>query len=333
MKKSIAILTALLAVSLLSHSVQAGERDIKSTGGAFAGKFRFTEINPNAALLEVEREGRSLRKVEAGYVGNQIYRENWKFDNSWLGYDKLPSGSHYGGGVINEKDAPKVIFGSKNVKNYDILRTEKRSRNLIIITYRNPRTDEKCVGLVYTDEEIYSEGYGGSYGDYTARSIACEPKGGDHKQALALSAHYLSLVKKDGRPIARLSRYNLPKPSEQALAPRPSPAPRPIVKHAVEPGASDARVCAMSTNFGYWVAWRSFQDWVEEAHKRNLSLDDCEKLRGANSAFSRAPVKRVCDMATENGAWQQRRPLKKWVIEARKRGLSLEDCDRVLKAI
>ena len=48
--------------------------------------------------------------------------------------------------------------------------------------------------------------------------------------------------------------------------------------------------------------------------------------------FSRAPDKRVCNMATENGAWQQRRPLQKWVAEARDRGLTPEDCVRVLKA-
>ena len=49
-------------------------------------------------------------------------------------------------------------------------------------------------------------------------------------------------------------------------------------------------------------------------------------------AFSRAPDKLVCNMATEYGAWQQRRPLQKFVAEARDRGLTLEDCERVLKA-
>lgn len=217
MEKLVAIFSVLLIASLFSHPSQAEEREIKSTGGASLGKWKYKEIDPADALLEVELDGRELVKVRAGYIGNSTYREVWNFkrqyfvekklspgritfvkqiEKSWIGYAKLPSGHHYNGGTFNEKDAPRMIFARTAIKNVDILKTEKRSRNLLIVTYRLQRTEEKCVGLVYVDEEIYGEGYGGSYGDYSARSIACVSKGGDHEQALALSAHYLSLVKK-----------------------------------------------------------------------------------------------------------------------------------------
>lgn len=55
------------------------------------------------------------------------------------------------------------------------------------------------------------------------------------------------------------------------------------------------------------------------------------KPRTPDSAFGRAPDNRVCNMATENGTWQQRGSLQKWVVEARDRGLTLEDCEKVLK--
>jgi len=58
--------------------------------------------------------------------------------------------------------------------------------------------------------------------------------------------------------------------------------PREITKHEVEPGASDARVCGMSTAYGEWLTAKSFENWVEEAHKRNLTLEDCEILLKAN---------------------------------------------------
>lgn len=58
--------------------------------------------------------------------------------------------------------------------------------------------------------------------------------------------------------------------------------PQAITKHEVEPGASDKRVCAMSTAYGEWGTSKLFQDWVTEAHRRNLSLVDCETLLKAN---------------------------------------------------
>lgn len=79
------------------------------------------------------------------------------------------------------------------------------------MTYRHRAAGAACAGLDYIDEENYSEGYGASYGDYTVFVNTCIPASDDYEEALARSAHYLSLVKKDGRPIARLSRYDLPK--------------------------------------------------------------------------------------------------------------------------
>lgn len=276
MKKSVAILGALLVASLFSQPSQAEEREIKSTGGASLGKWKYDEIDPADALLDVEHVGRRLISVNAGFIGNRTYKERWRFDNSFLIYDKLAFGSHYRGADFNEKDGPRLICGSEVGQKCDILKSEKVSKNLIIVTYRWRPNSAACAGLIYVDEEIYSEGYYGTYGDYYLRSVSCIPASDNHEGALALSAHYLSLVKKNGRPIARLSRYGLPKPK------KPSEVP-----------------------------------------SRQGTRD---------SAYGRAPDNRVCNMATEDGVWQRQQSLQKWVAEARERGLSLEDCERVLKA-
>lgn len=52
------------------------------------------------------------------------------------------------------------------------------------------------------------------------------------------------------------------------------------------------------------------------------------KPRSPDSVFGRSPDNIVCDMATENGAWQQQNVRRKWVLEARGRGLTLEDCGK-----
>lgn len=276
MKKSVAILAALLAASFLGHSSQAEEREIKSLGGSSLGKLKFGDIDPADALLEIAHEGRRLTRVQAGIIGNFSYREIWQFDNSVLSYDKLPAGYYYNETHFNEKDAPRLFCGSDVEQKCDVLKSDKVSRNLIIVTYKRRQTGSICAGLIYVDEEIYNEGYGASFGDYFARSGTCVSATRDPQEAVALSAYYLSLVKKDGRPIARLSRYDLPKPKKPSRSP--------------------------------------FKQGTQD------------------SAYGRAPDNRVCNMATENGAWQQQRSLQKWVVEARERELSLEDCETVLKA-
>jgi hypothetical protein len=277
MKRLLAtLILVLLLAPLLSYSSQAGEREIKSTGGASLGKWKYDEIDPVDALLEVPREGRRLIRVRAGFVGNRTYKEFWKFDNSWLSYDKLPSGSHYEEVAFNEKDAPRFFCGSPADQKCDVLKSKKVSRNLLIVTFRWRQTGAMCGGLSYVDEEIYSEGYGASFGDYHVRSGTCLSAAGDTEEALALSAHYLSLIKKDGRRIANLKRYDFPKPKKL-------------------PQSSSREGTAVS-------------------------------------ALGRASATRVCDMATENGTWQQQRSLQEWVNEARKRGFTPEKCDKFLKA-
>ncbi len=51
-----------------------------------------------------------------------------------------------------------------------------------------------------------------------------------------------------------------------------------------------------------------------------------------DAAYAQAPNRRVCNMATENGAWQQQRSLQKWVDEAKSRGLSPTQCGRILSS-
>jgi hypothetical protein len=64
---------SLLAVSILirltapnfSSSSQAEEEEIRSTGGAYLGKFKFKEIDPTDALLVFELAGRRIIGVHA----------------------------------------------------------------------------------------------------------------------------------------------------------------------------------------------------------------------------------------------------------------------------
>jgi len=55
------------------------------------------------------------------------------------------------------------------------------------------------------------------YGNYSVVANTCLRVGNDFDEAVALSAHYLSLIKKDDRQVANLARYDLPKPKSSAL--------------------------------------------------------------------------------------------------------------------
>ena len=57
---------ALLVASLASHWSFAGEQEIETTGGASAGKWRYAEIDPTDALLEIDLDGRRIVSVSAG---------------------------------------------------------------------------------------------------------------------------------------------------------------------------------------------------------------------------------------------------------------------------
>lgn len=276
MKKSAVGLIALMFTMILSPSSHAEELEIRSTGGAYLGKLKFSEIDPTDALLDVGRADRSLIGVRAGRIGSGTYREFWRFENSYIGYDRAPARKFFRSGRFNERSAARRLCGENVEQNCDDIKSEKLSKNLIVTTYQQRGTGAACGGLNYIDEDRSSGRHVQVYGNYTVIISTCLPVTNDHEQALALSAHYLSLIKKDGRPIARLSRYDLPEPK------KPSEVP--------------------------------------------------SKQGTQDSAFGTAPDNRVCNMATGNGAWQQQRSLQKWVVEARERGLTLKDCERVLKA-
>lgn len=249
----------------------SAEVEIKTTGGASLGKFKYGPIDPLDALLNVDRAYRNLVSVNAGYIGNQTYREFWRFDDSTLMYDKLPSNQHFIGGSFSESDGPKVVCGANPSQKCDNLKSDKVSRNLIIVTYRNRQTGANCAGLVYVDEEIYGEGYGGSFGDYFARSISCAPPGGDTNEAIARSAHYLSMVTKDGRRIANLKRYDLPKPKNLASRQGRSSA----VSRA--PNTSDftqKNRCHLATSpYLKWEEGEKYREDIKEAKRLDLGPD------------------------------------------------------------
>lgn len=104
-------------------------------------------------------------------------------------------------------------------------------------------------------------------------------KGGDHEQALALSAHYLSLVKKNGRRIANLKRYDFPKPEKFSKA-RPGQG----TEDSAFGKATDTQVCDMAIRLrdGAWDQSGTFRPWVDEARNRGLKPKDCLKLLEAS---------------------------------------------------
>jgi hypothetical protein len=101
--------------------------------------------------------------------------------------------------------------------------------------------------------------------------------------------------------------------------------------------APDKHVCKQAIENFSWTQFWASQKWVDEARERGLSLEDCEKLFKAKetirgSAFGRAEDDQVCWLATQFGRWSHREDLQNWVAEARDRGLTLEDCEKILKA-
>lgn len=274
MRKLVVMLGGLLVLLLPSYSSHAEEVEIRTTSGAYLGKLKFSEINPTQALLDVGRADRNLIGVGAGRIGSGTYREFWEFENSYIRYDRAPARSFFRSGRFTEQNAEKLLCGADDEQNCDGMKSEKLSKNLIVSTYRDRGTGSACGGINYLNEDRSSGRRVQVYGNYYVVISTCLPVTTDHEQALALSAHYLSLIKKDGRPIARLSRYDLPKPK------KPSEVP--------------------------------------------------SKQGTQDSAFGAAPDDRVCNMATKNGAWQQQQSLQKWVVEAKGRGLSLQDCKSAL---
>lgn len=273
MKKSVAGLIAVMFTMILSPSSHAEELEIKSTGGAYQGKFRFKEIDPTDALLEFELAGRTITGVSAGFIGNSNYREVWKFENSFLVYDKLPRRKAFKASAFNEKNAPVRFCGGEVEQNCDVRKVEKLSKNLIVMTYRDRGNGAACAGLTYVGQDHNVRG-AGLYGNYNVVVSTCLLFTDDHEQALALSAHYLSLIKKDGRQIAKLSRYNFPKPRASNGEPSRDGTPESAFSLA-----SDSRVCSMATTNGSWQKQHSLQKWVVEAKDRGLSLQDCKSAK------------------------------------------------------
>lgn len=216
-QKSTIILGPVLALVLFASSVgaqeqESQEQEIRTTGGAFAGKFKFKEIHPSEALLEFPLAGRTVHNVQAGFIANSSYREDWSFRNSFLIYDRLPRRMAYRSAGFNERNAQTRFCGNESEQNCEVLDSDKRSRNLIIVTYRELGTGAGCAGLDYVGEDQSRRG-AGLYGNYNVVISTCTPNSENPNEALARSAYYLSLIKRNGRPIANLARYNFPEPN------------------------------------------------------------------------------------------------------------------------
>lgn len=214
-KKPTTILATVLAAVLFAAPASAQEQkqelEIRTTGGAFAGKYRFKEIDPTEALLEFPLAGRTVQGVNAGFIANRTYREVWSFNDSILIYDRLPRQRVYRSSNFNERSASIRFCGRDFEENCEILETDKRSRNLIIVKYEDLETGSMCAGLHYIGEDRTVRGPG-LYGNYSVVVNTCTQLTYEPTEALARSAFYMSLIKKDERTIAELARYNLPEP-------------------------------------------------------------------------------------------------------------------------
>jgi hypothetical protein len=260
-------------------NANANEIEVITPSGLNLGKFKFEEIAPVDALLDIGLEGRSLISLRAGYIGNANYREQWDFDNSTLIYDKLSSGAHYSETVFNEREAPELICAPE--QECEIIESRKVSKNLIVVTYRLPQFDAACAGLIYIGEEFYSEGYEGTYGDYFARSITCVPPGGNTDAALKLSVGYLLRAEKDGRPIAKLSKHEM---SSVDTTPK---QPKAVNQQ------SDEEICGVAINFdeasnGYGWKFDTVPYnlksvaalYKAEARRRGFTVNECARMLG-----------------------------------------------------
>lgn len=171
------------------------------------------QIAPTEALLDAEQAGRELQWVEAGYIDKKIYVEGWLFDNAQMYYRKLSGRLFFTRGSFSE-DRTLERYCGENSENCSDVQLKQYSKRFISVVYRNP-DGSVCAGLDYVGEDGRGAGRAARiFGNYMVSLEHCRDSGSDPEQVLAQSVEYLAAAKKDGRSIAKLSGYDLPKLTE-----------------------------------------------------------------------------------------------------------------------
>ena len=100
-------------------------------------------------------------------------------------------------------------------------------------------------------------------------------------------------------------------------------------------------VSRTSDYMAYWRSWGNFLPFVSEAKRRGLSAEDCLEIRGSakapilepNSDISDLPDGVICSLGTSRVGnelrWDNYGRLNVYSDEAKRRGLSLEECKRL----
>lgn len=204
----------LLVNSAFVFGASAEEREIRTSGGALIGKFKYAPIDPSEALIDVDTKGRVLASVHAGILGNNIYREEWRFNDGYLTYDQLPGSHFYRVEDLVPDRLPRLFCREPGAINCEILSSERISKKLLSLAFRNYSANRVCGAAIYVDESGPDSDAAYVFGNYQFRSVYClEPGVIDEKEALAMAFHHLASVRKDGRRATHMQHYDLPKPA------------------------------------------------------------------------------------------------------------------------
>ncbi|NNE83443.1 MAG: hypothetical protein HKN28_05690 [Alphaproteobacteria bacterium] len=171
------------------------------------------QIAPDEALLDGDEAGRVLQRIEAGYINNKLYVEGWLFDNAQMYYRKLSGRLFFTRASFSEDRTLERYCGENSERCSDV-QLKQYSKRFISVVYRNP-DGSVCAGLDYVSEDGRGAGRAARiFGNYMVSLEHCRHSGSDPEQVLAQGVEYLAAAKKDGRSIAKLSGYDLPKLTE-----------------------------------------------------------------------------------------------------------------------
>lgn len=229
----------LLATGIFTINAGAQEREVRTVGGAYLGKFKYARIDPRDALIELNTDGRNLTSVHAGLIGNNIYQEVWRFGDGYITYSQLPGFHFYQVEDLAEDRLPRLFCRDPGSIACEVLSTERISKKLMGVVIRNYSDNRVCGGAVYIDESGSDSDAAYLFGNYQFRSFYClDPGKIDEKEALAMAFHYLTSLRKDGRRATYMQHYDLPKPTslpdQQAAGPSTrTPAPPQQVEYSV----------------------------------------------------------------------------------------------------
>jgi len=212
-------LTVAAAAMFMGAGAAAKELELRSTGGAYIGKYKYDRISPSDALISLSTDGRELNGVSAGFVANNVYLEVWQFENGRMIYSQLPASHVYRVEDFAADRVSRFFCTEPGGVACKVLGVERLSKRLITVTIQNFSENRVCGGAVYVDEEGSDSDVSYAFGNFQIRSFYClDPGQKDAQEALALAVHYLDSIRKDARRIAFIRQFDLPKPAKLPAA-------------------------------------------------------------------------------------------------------------------